>query len=226
MSATPDVSKLGYRFRDNALLNEALTHPSTVGDNRAATHYERLEFLGDAILDMAVSEMLFANYPAEKEGALAKRRAALVCGETLALVAKKCGLDKAMRLGVGEEASGGRDNPANLEDVLEAVVAAMYLDGGLPAVQSWVERWIAPLAAHMTEPPKDPKTTLQEWAQARNLPLPRYRLVEQSGPSHLPSFTVAAEVKGYPSAAGTGSSKRFAERQAAENLIAALRKEK
>lgn len=224
--SNPDLNKLGYRFRDVKLLDEALTHPSAVGDNRATTHYERLEFLGDAVLDMAVSELLYRAYPSEKEGALAKRRAALVCGETLALVAKKCGLDKVMKLGAGEETSGGRDNPANLEDVLEAVIAAMYLDGGLPAVQSWVERWIAPLAAHMTEPPKDPKTTLQEWAQARNLPLPRYRLVEQTGPSHLPSFTVSAEVKGYPASAGAGPSKRVAERAAAENLINALRKEK
>lgn len=216
--------KLGYRFNDVSLLEEALTHPSVVGDNRAITHYERLEFLGDAVLDMAVSQYLYSNFGKDKEGALAKRRAALVCGETLAMIARQCGIDKALRLGSGEESSGGRENPANLEDALEAVVAAMYLDGGLTPVMAWVERWIAPLAAHMSEPPKDPKTSLQEWAQARKKALPVYKLVEETGPSHAPSFAVSVEVKGYKAAVGTGSSKRVAERVAAENLLKLLRK--
>ncbi len=216
--------KLGYRFRNQALLQQALTHPSVAGDNRAAAHYERMEFLGDAVLDMAVSEYLYRSYPEEKEGALAKRRAALVCGEALALVAQQCGIHRHMRLGAGEEAAGGRGNPANLENVLEAVIAAMYLDSGMAPVEAWVERYIAPLAIHMSEPPKDPKTGLQEWAQSRKLPLPAYKLVGQEGPSHAPRFTVEASVKGHKGALGGGTSKRLAEREAARNLLIALLK--
>ncbi len=208
----------GYEFKNERLLKQALTHPSHVAE-QGGQHYERLEFLGDAVLGLAVSEFLYMAYTEEKEGALAKRRAGLVCGQALAEVAQQIKLDKAMKLGVGEESSGGRKNPTNLENVMEAVAGAMYLDGGMEPIRMLVDQYISPLAEVMTEPPKDPKTQLQEWAQAEKYALPRYELIKQDGPAHAPSFTVSVQVENYPLVEGHGTSKRLAERDAAERFL-------
>ncbi len=209
----------GYNFKDESLLEEALSHPSVAEDGK---NYERLEFLGDAVLSLVVSEMLYTNFPDEKEGALAKRRSALVCGETLSKVAQEIGLGEHIRMGVGEDASGGRENPANLENAMEAVIAALYLDGGLEVAREFVLKNLEPLAQEMTSPPKDPKTHLQEWAQARGLPVPEYRVVSEEGPSHEPVFTVEVGLPGYPPAQAQGASKRKAEREAAANMLSGL----
>lgn len=207
-----------YEFHDPALSKRALTHPSA----QRAESYERLEFLGDAVLGVIISDFLYHAYPEENEGALAKRRAALVCGATLADVARKLAIDRMLILGEGEAQSGGRDNDANLENALEALIGAIYLDGGLEAVRKFVLRHIAPLAESMAEPPKDPKTRLQEKAQAEGRGIPEYAVMTQTGPSHAPHFTVRATVSGWPEAKGEGGSKREAERKAAEALLSQL----
>lgn len=215
---------LGYRFQAPALLAEALTHPSASARGSAAgSSYQRLEFLGDRVLGLIVCELLYRRFPTEQEGALARRLAALVSRNSLASVARALGLGEAMTLPKAEEEAGERGNPALLSDVCEAVIGALYLDGGLEAARAFVEpRWTPLLEADPT-PPRDPKTTLQEWAQGRGLPLPDYSEVGREGPAHEPFFTMAVRVAGHAPAKGRGRSKRQAERAAAAALLAALR---
>jgi len=208
---------LGYAFADPALLEEALTHRSAAGRGSAA--YERLEFLGDRVLGLVVADMLMQAFPDENEGALARRLAALVREDTLAAVARDIGLGPKIHLGPGEAESGGRENNALLADVCEAMIAAIYRDGGLEPARRFIQaHWSARLAAEPA-PPQDAKSALQEWAQARGLSLPSYRVVEREGPDHAPVFTVAVEVSGKPSAVATGASKRVAEQAAARMLL-------
>jgi ribonuclease-3 len=223
---------LGYDFTRPALLAEALTHPSALpatqkGRRRARRapaprDYERLEFLGDRVLGLVVADMLWRRFDGEAEGLLTRRHAQLVRRETLAAVAAEIGLDRVIRLSPSEAASGAARNPAILADVLEAVIAAIYLDGGFDAAFAFVERWWGPRLAEMARPPRDPKTLLQEWAQGRGLPLPEYRLLGTSGPDHALRFTIAARVSGYDEASATGSSKRAAETAAAAVLLERL----
>lgn len=208
---------LGYTFSSPALLDEALTHRSAAP--RRSEGYERLEFLGDRVLALVVTDMLLAAFPDEQEGALARRLAALVRQETLADVAREIGLGAHIRLSRSEADTGGRENNAILSDVCEAVIAAIYSDGGLDSVRPFIERhWAGRLAAAVA-PPQDSKTALQEWAQGRGLPLPEYSVVSRKGPDHAPAFTVSVSVKGKPSAEGTGASKRAAEQIAAQRLM-------
>jgi len=205
--------RLGYSFRDGGLLKLALTHPSVVG----AQSNQRLEFLGDAILGAAVAKILYDLYPNEKEGELARRHAALVRGETLTDVARDIGIGEALQLGTSE--SQGRDNASNLEDALEALIGAIYLDGGMDAAEEFIRlRW-QEMARKVEVAPKDAKTALQEWAQARSLPIPAYRIAETSGPAHAPQFTIEVSVQGYPPAVSTAASKRVAEQAAAGLLL-------
>lgn len=211
---------LGHAFSTPRLLEEALTHRSATP--RRAEGYERLEFLGDRVLGLVVTDMLLAAFPDEQEGALARRLAALVCQETLADVARELGLAPHIRLSRSEADSGGRENDAILSDVCEAVIAAIYCDGGLDTVRPFIERhWAGRLAAAIA-PPQDAKTALQEWAQGRGLPLPDYSIVDRKGPDHAPEFTVSVSVKGKPATEGTGSSKRAAEQMAASRLMATV----
>ncbi|MCB2081589.1 MAG: ribonuclease III [Rickettsiales bacterium] len=209
----------GYRFRNNDLLKQALTHPS---DHLAPAHYERLEFLGDAVLGLAVSELLYTRYPEEREGALAKRRAALVCGNSLAVVARSIGLGELLSMGEGEIQSGGRDNDTNLENAMEALFGAIYLDGGWEHAHSLAQQLFAPYAESMLAPPKDPKTRLQEWIQAQGHAVPHYRVLAKEGPAHAPFFTMEVSIAGGHRASGTGTSKREAEREAASALLTQL----
>jgi ribonuclease-3 len=211
------TQKLGHVFRDPSLLKEALTHPSF-----GAPNYERLEFLGDSVLSLLVTEYLLTFYPKEDEGALAKRRAQLVRGETLAKMAEKIHLGDALILGDGEEKTGGRENVANLENAFEALLGAMYLDGGLKAAKAFLLPLLDPHAASMAEPPRDSKTLLQEWAQSLGLPLPHYTLIEATGPAHAPLFLVEVSVEGKGMARGSGASKKVAEQDAAGALLAQL----
>ena len=154
------AAMLGYEFRDEGLLSRALSHPSLgkEGSN------QRLEFLGDAVLGLVVAEMLYALYPTEQEGELARRLAALVRGETLAQAARDIGLGEVIKMSASEAASGGREAASNLEDAMEALIGALYLDGGIEAAKAFIlPRW-EKLAATLASPPKDAKTSLQEWA--------------------------------------------------------------
>ena len=218
--------RLGYAFKNPALMEEALTHPSLGSgarrgrpDTGVRPNFERLEFLGDAVLGLVVAEMLMHQFPNEREGDLARRQANLVCGPTLAAVGRALGLGVAMRMSEGEASLGGRDNPTNLEDACEALAGALYLDGGLKPVQLLVETHWKPLAKKLQSPPKDAKSALQEWAQARGLPLPAYVNVETTGPSHAPAFTVRLELSGVEAVTAVGNTKRAAEQSAATMML-------
>lgn len=230
---------IGHDFARPELLQMAITHPSASGRAKAAKRpaaarksasrpgdNQRLEFLGDRVLGLIVSEMLFAAFPAEDEGALAKRFAALVRQEGLAAVALKLGLGRFLTLSKGEEESGGRDNPATLADACEAVIGALYLDGGLGVARGFIERYWQPLMSAEAIPPQDAKTALQEWAQAAGLNLPRYQVVRSDGPPHDPVFVVEVSVAGQPPAQGEGRSKRAAEQAAARELLSAVQARK
>lgn len=213
---TAAARALGHDFARPALLAEALTHPSLGG--RGAT-YERLEFLGDRVLGLAVADMLLEHFPDEAEGALAKRLTALVRRETLAVVAAEVGLGDHLALSRGEEGAGGRRNPSVLADALEAAIGAIYLDGGFEAAKGFVRRhWRARMAA-AARPPEDAKTRLQEWAQATVGVTPRYETVERAGPAHSPTFAVEVRIEGVARERGTGGSKRAAEQAAAKALL-------
>ncbi|MFZ2006920.1 MAG: ribonuclease III [Stellaceae bacterium] len=229
-SAADDLAqRIGHVFVRPALLTEALTHSSAVapprgrGRRRAVQrHYERLEFLGDRVLGLVIADLLWHRFETEPEGPMTRRMADLVRRETVARVALEIGLDRHLVLSPAEAAAGAAKNPSILADVCEAVIAATYLDGGLPAANAFVRRWWEPLIDEKAAPPRDPKTRLQEWAQARGLGLPAYRLVITEGPDHAPRFTVAASVAQSEEVNATASSKRAAETEAAAGLLALL----
>lgn len=204
-------AKLDYTFQDPRLLALALTHPSLLEpkDN------QRLEFLGDAVLEYCVSDLLYRKYKKSDEGALTARRAALVCEETLAHLAATLGLGAALRMGHGEEATGGREKPAILADAMEAVLAAVCLDGGIEAARTLVARLFADDTALATLKGHDDKGELQAVTQAKGLGLPEYAVIAESGPPHDKHFTVEVCVAGQPTACGEGPSKKTAEQAAA-----------
>lgn len=212
--------KLGYSFRDERLILTALTHPSYGGDHRAP-HYQRLEFLGDAVLELAISKYLYAELPDVDEGKLTRLRAELVREETLCKVARELDLGRYVKLSVGEERSGGREKPSILSDVAEAVIAAVYLDGGIDAAIAVVMRAYAGLLT----PDKlsdnlDAKTKLQEALQSVGL-MPEYELLSKQGPPHAPIFRYRVLINGANAGEGEGRSKQSAQQQAAR---AALKK--
>jgi ribonuclease-3 len=221
---------IGYGFDRPELLDEALTHPSAIAPQRrrsrprAPLHrgYERLEFLGDRVLGLVIADLLWRRFDSEPEGHLTRRLTHLVRCEALARVAEAIGLGAHLVLSPAEAASGAAGNPAILADACEALIAAIYLDGGFDAASAFVRRFWEPLVEEMDGPPRDPKTALQEWAQARGLALPAYELIETSGPDHAPRFTVAANVAGGSRATASASSKRLAEARAAAALLELL----
>jgi ribonuclease-3 len=223
ISLAPLEEALGHQFAKRDLLTEALTHPSAVRRRGIAKRgYERLEFLGDRVLGLIVAELLWRRFPTEAEGEMTRRHTHLVRREALAEVAQAVGLGTQIIVSAGEDAAGVRENQSVLADVCEAVIAALYLDGGLTAAKGFVEqRWEARLSA-LGEPPRDPKTTLQEWVQARGLPLPAYRTVATEGPAHRRRFTVTVNVEGLDPSTASGTSKRAAETAAAAAALAAL----
>ena len=179
---------INYRFTNDAILEEALTHPSSNRRNNEnqVEDYERLEFLGDSILNMIVSVMLFKLFPEEKEGALAKRKTELICGNTIANIAKEIKLGDFIIMNNSERCNGGRSNLRNLENTLKALIGAIYIDGGFENIEKFVSQYWKKLVQGMLNPPQDPKTSLQEWTQKNKLPLPEYELVKQTGPAHNP----------------------------------------
>ena len=217
--------KLGYRFRDSKLLVTALTHPSYGGDHHVP-HYQRLEFLGDAVLELAVSEYLYSELPEVDEGKLTRIRAALVREETLCRAAKRIGLGAFIRLSVGEERSGGRNKPSILCDVMEAVLAAVYLDGGLEEARALIHRVLLQREREevVEERRRDFKTELQELVQRRSDQVLRYEMVGSSGPDHAKVFEARVTINGQTAGTGTGRSKKEAEQAAARNALDEMKK--
>ena len=209
---------IGYRFRDPALLDEALTH-ATAAKAKGRTNYQRLEFLGDRVLGLVIAEMLFEAYPNAKEGELSKRLSDLVRRETCAEVARDWGLAGHIRLGPGEARSGGSGRVPILADVCEALIGAVFLDGGFEAARTLVRAGFEHRMLARQRPSQDAKTTLQEWAQARGLAAPVYKTEERSGPDHAPRFTISVEVDGFPAIFAGAGSKRAAEQGAAEAFL-------
>ncbi len=212
--------RIGYRFKQAALLQQALTHISALsGSRNRAGSYQRLEFLGDHVLGLVVSDMLFRAFPKADEGEMSRRLADLVRKEACADVARVIELGAAIRLGASESNAGGRERTAILADVCEALIGAVFIDGGYAAAavmisRLWEERMRVPV-----RPLRDSKTVLQEWAQARGLPTPAYREVERKGPDHDPEFRVKVELPKFAPAEGLGRSKRAAEQAAATAML-------
>ena len=209
---------IGYRFVDRALLRLALTHTSARA-NRLESN-QRLEFLGDRVLGLAVADMIYRAFPTASEGELSRRLAELVRRETCAEVASTWGVSDHVVLGEGEAQSGGARKAAILADLCEAIIGAAFLDGGFESAAAVVRAAFETRMTQTTRAPRDPKSALQEWAQARGLPTPAYRLRLRSGPDHAPSFSIGVHVDGFVEAVGEGGSKRIAEQAAAEAFFA------
>lgn len=211
---------LGHEFRDESLLDQALTHPSA--STAARPDNQRLEFLGDRVLGLCVAEALLEAFPDAAEGALAPRFNAMVRREMLAEIAAEIGLGAHIRLGRSEATSGGRRKAAILADAAEAVIAALYLDGGIDAARAFIAAHWRSRLSELRSAPTDAKTRAQEWAQARGMAPPGYRLVDRSGPDHAPVFTVEARLDSGEIATGRAGSKKMAEQEAAAALLAQL----
>ena len=221
VSMTTAQELVGRKFRKVALLREALTHSSAGDPRQDEPNNERLEFLGDRVLGLVIAERLNRDYPADGESALAPRLNALVNKSACARAARRARLGEALILSRSEQESGGREKETILGDVCEAVIAALYLDGGLKAARDFIETFFEEEFAAVVRLPRDAKTTLQEWAAATRRGAPRYSVLDRSGPDHAPRFIVEAEVNGVPRARGEGGSKREAERAAAQALLIA-----
>ena len=212
--------RLGYRFADPDLLNRALTHSSAISPSKRIEHsYQRLEFLGDRVLGLVVADMLYRRYPKANEGELSRTLNTRVRKETCAIIARTLDLGKEMNLGESEARTGGSEKEAILGDVTEAVIGAIYCDGGLGKAYEFVERMFEEFLADGQANKADAKTTLQEWAQARGLEPPSYTLVERTGPDHAPEFTIAVALGNFEQLSATGPSKKIAEHKAAEMFL-------
>jgi ribonuclease-3 len=212
--------RIGHHFQNPALLEQALTHISALaGSRNRAGSYQRLEFLGDHVLGLAVSDMLFRAFPNADEGEMSRRLADLVRKEACADVARAIELGAAIRLGASEANAGGRGRSAILADVCEALIGAVFVDGGYAAASALIERLWSERMRTPVRPLRDAKTLLQEWAQARGLPTPAYREVERKGPDHDPEFRVTVELPHLAPAEGLGRSKRAAEQAAASAML-------
>ena len=211
------MERLGYAFHDETLLRTALTHPSYGGD-RHVPHYQRLEFLGDAVLQLAISRFLFEHY-ADQEGTLSRARARLVCEESLFEASKQYGLGEYLILSPGEERTGGRERPSILADVMEAVFAAVYLDGGWEEAEALILRALEkPLRDHPVNRrvDYDYKSLLQILTQKEHGAMPTYELVERTGEAHRPTFVMRVLLDGRELARGSGHSKHAAQQEAAQ----------
>ena len=213
------MERLGHRFQNQKLLENALSHRSTGSDNN-----ERLEFLGDSVLGFIITSELYQRYPKAHEGNLSRMRASLVNGETLASMAINLGVSEALRLGIGEQKSGGQKRHAILTDGLEAVVGAIFMDGGMENCKRCVLNWYGEGVDDLSKltPTKDAKSKLQEWLQAHKLPLPEYK-VKITGEAHAQTFIITCQVVGLAhTTEGTSSTRRKAEQIAAERFLELL----
>lgn len=214
--------RLGYRFADPDLLTRALTHSSAISPaKRIERSYQRLEFLGDRVLGLVVADMLYRRYPKANEGELSRTLNTLVRKETCAVIARTLGLGREMILGDSEARTGGAEKEAILGDVTEAVIGAIYCDGGMGKAYEFVERMFEEFLLDGQANKADAKTTLQEWAQARGLEPPTYTQTERSGPDHAPQFTITVTLGQFEALSATGPSKKIAEHKAAEMFLVA-----
>ncbi len=180
---------ISYQFKNESLLLEALTHPSYTKYNKSETNYQRLEFLGDKVLSLVISQFLMKKYPQENEGDLSKRHASLVSGDTLSKIALDVQIEKVLRVSLGEENLGGKNNKRNLENALEALIGAIYLDSGFDESQKFIFKFWHDYFNQNLSPPKDPVSQLQEFAQLNSKQLPQYEITKTSGSDHSPIFT-------------------------------------
>ena len=219
-SASNLSRRLGLPFSNLSLLTRALTHRSYVNENiQAVEDNERLEFLGDAVLDFTVGAWVYNRFPEMAEGNLTKMRSALVRNEQLAKFARKLDLGHALRLGRGESTSGGQDRDNLLGSAFEALIGALYLDSGLGAVDAFVTPILEEAREPILNEIHDPKSQLQEWAQSQKLGAPRYHVVGTSGPDHAVIFEMEVAIAGVVKGFGTGTSKSYAEHAAAQNAL-------
>lgn len=211
-------TKIKYTFKNSDLLIEALTHPSaSYQDGEIQKNYERLEFLGDSVLSLVITELLLERFPNETEGDLAKRRSYLVSGEVLSLIAQNIGMPNHIIMSRNEENCGGKDNKQILENTVESLIGAMYIDGGIQPCENFiVAQWEKELSS---TPPIDPKTFLQEWSQAKGYGIPHYSTINTQGSDHRPMFTVSVSVKDMPSFSAEAQSKKAAEKKVAQLMI-------
>jgi ribonuclease III len=219
MGLTELQDRIGYSFKRRALLEKAVVHASARERKRQAEDNERLEFLGDRVLGLTIAELLFSEFPKAPEGELARRFNRLVRKETCALVSKQMDLGNHLVLSQSEKTAGGTTNANILGDACEAVLGAVFIDGGFASARDLILRFWKPLLLNAEEIPVDPKTALQEWAQGNHLKLPNYAEVSRSGPDHEPVFVMQVMVERIEPQTGTGTSKRLAERDAAAALL-------
>jgi ribonuclease-3 len=213
--------KLGYKFKNEPLLECALTHASVRGGKPSRADNERLEFVGDRVLGLAIAGFLNATFPAAKEGELARRYNALVRGETCARIGRDLQIGSRLVLSDAESSSGGREKETILADAVEAILGAIFIEAGFDTARDAVLRLWAPLLTEQKPQmaAADPKTALQEWAQGRGLTLPQYSVVSREGPDHAPLFTAEVRIRSLDPARGEGASKRLAEQAAAAQLL-------
>ena len=216
----------GHTFLDPGLVLRALTHPSAVEDRDPEAYYERLEFLGDSVLGLLIAEEIFRRFPEMPEGGMTRIKVSVVSGTALARVSSELGLGEAIIFGDSERGTGGRGLASALENVYEALTAALYLDGGIDVAREWVLRTLGPLIMQdAADSPESPKSALQELTQARG-EAPTYRLISQSGPPHERVFTACVQVGGTCIGEGSGHSKKEAEAAAAEAALKRLQRRK
>ena len=216
--------RIGYVFQDREVLERALTHASVGDGAREVRHNERLEFLGDRVLNLCAAECLMALDPDAREGEMSRLLADLVNYHACARAAQRAGLPDALRMSASASKVGARKSDAVLGDACEALIAALYIDGGLEAARAFFLKFWEEEFERLDEPrSKDPKTALQEWVQGLSLPLPIYAVVARTGPSHAPNFTVEVRVEGFPPEHGEGGSRQAAEKAAAQAML--LKKE-
>ncbi len=211
--------RLSYRFKEAVLLERALTHSSARGANLRARDNERLEFIGDRVLGLVIAELLGEQLPDASEGELAKKFNQLVRRETCALVARRLDLGSYMILSESEDSSGGRNKDTILADAMEALLAAVFLDGGYDAARVLIRGLWEPASGELPSQAQDAKSALQEWAQGQGLALPKYAEIGRTGPDHAPEFISEVTVEGHQPARGTGASKRAAEQSAAGSIL-------
>jgi len=212
---------IGYRFDNEGYFSRALVHSSYIDPSAGMRpkNFERLEFVGDRVLGLVIAELLFAKFPDSDEGGLASRFNMLVRKETCAHVAREIDLGAYLLMSNGEADAGGRSKKAILGNACEALIAAIYMDGGLPAARTFIEKYWLKLLDQVERPPQDAKTALQEWAQSKGLAPPFYQLDRRDGPDHEPLFSISVSVTGYAPETGEGGSKRLAEQAAATALL-------
>lgn len=218
-SAASLEQKIGHSFRDKNLLVQALTHVSAIAHGKVKVSYQRFEFLGDHVLGLVISHLLIREFPRAQEGELSQRLSDLVRAETCAKVGVELDLGAYIYFGTNEARSGGRHKQSIIADVCEALIGAVYLDGGYEAAAKFVEAYWKERALKSKNRLRDPKTMLQEWGQARGLPPPVYRQIERKGPDHKPVFKIAVELPGLDAAEGVGKTKRDAQQAAATMML-------